>query len=335
MDKLYILLLLFSFLPGFRMEVYSPFPVSETANMASAVEREPSDSLMIVFWNLENFFDYKDEGMSDSDKEFSEKGQRRWSKRRFFTKCRATAKALSMVDSRKLPDIVGVAEVENEYVARSIINATLLQKFGYRAIHFEGQDSRGIDCAMLYRKKAFSSVQAFPARIKSDRPTRDILVAECMTATGDSLLVFVNHHPSKYGGSKSEARRALAVRRLRELSDSLYALGWRQQVAIGDFNDIPSSWIYDILRQSFICLSSALHKRGEGSIRFNGTWELIDQVWVSPSLASRARTSVVRIPALLTRDSAHAGEKPLRTYSGPRYLGGISDHLPIVLYLCL
>ena len=79
------------------MEAYSPFPVSEKANMASSVEREPSDSLMIVFWNLENFFDYKDEGMSDSDKEFSEKGQRRWSKRRFFTKCRATAKALAQV----------------------------------------------------------------------------------------------------------------------------------------------------------------------------------------------------------------------------------------------
>ncbi len=45
------------------MEAYSPFPVSERANMASAVEREPSDSLMIVFGNLDNFFDYKDEGM--------------------------------------------------------------------------------------------------------------------------------------------------------------------------------------------------------------------------------------------------------------------------------
>lgn len=295
-------------------------------------EKSP-DSLMIVFWNLENFFDYKDGGLSDADNEFSEKGLRGWSKKRFFTKCRAVAKALSMVDSRKLPEMVGVAEVENEYVVRSIISSTLLQKFGYRAVHFDGPDPRGIDCALLYRKNVFSSVKAFPARVRSDRPTRDILVAQCVTAAGDSLLVFVNHHPSKYGGGESEGRRAAAVLRLRELSDSLLLCGWRHQVAIGDFNDLPSSRVYDILRPSLTCLSSAVQARGEGSIRFNGTWELIDQIWVSSSIAPRARTAVVRLPALLTRDSSHAGEKPLRTYSGPRYLGGVSDHLPIVLYL--
>lgn len=335
MDKLWIFLLPGVFVAGLKIEASALCPVSGAPVVVFNTERAASDSLLIVFWNLENFFDYKDDGLSDSDKEFSEKGQRRWSKKRFFTKCRAVSKALSMIDSRKLPDIVGVAEVENEYVVRSIINASFLQKFGYRAIHFESPDPRGIDCAMLYRKSVFSSVKAFPARIKSDRPTREILVARCVTAAGDSLLVFVNHHPSKYGGGASDSRRTAAVLRLCELSDSLSDIGWKRQVAIGDFNDVPSSGIYDTLRRNLTCLSSPMQARGEGSIRFNGTWELIDQAWVSPLLAPRARTAVARIPALLTRDSAHAGEKPLRTYSGPRYLGGISDHLPIVIYICL
>ena len=34
---------------------------------------------------------------------------------------------------------------------------------------------------------------------------------------------------------------------------------------------------------------------------------------------------------LMIKDSAHGGTKPRRTNSGPRYLGGLSDHLPIIV----
>ena len=40
---------------------------------------------------------------------------------------------------------------------------------------------------------------------------------------------------------------------------------------------------------------------------------------------------LVEIPFLMTEDRSHAGRKPLRTYSGPRYTGGVSDHLPVIL----
>ena len=73
--------------------------------------------------------------------------------------------------------------------------------------------------------------------------------------------------------------------------------------------------------------------RGEGTIRFNGRWELIDQCFVSPGLAAKADFRICRIPFLTTRDSAHSGEKPLRTYQGPRYLGGVSDHYPILVHI--
>ena len=36
-------------------------------------------------------------------------------------------------------------------------------------------------------------------------------------------------------------------------------------------------------------------------------------------------------PFLLTRDSAHSALKPFRTWSGPRWTGGVSDHLPIAV----
>ena len=38
-----------------------------------------------------------------------------------------------------------------------------------------------------------------------------------------------------------------------------------------------------------------------------------------------------QIPFLMTYEKKYPGMKPLRTYSGPRYVGGVSDHFPIIL----
>ena len=75
-----------------------------------------------------------------------------------------------------------------------------------------------------------------------------------------------------------------------------------------------------------------LHQGHEGSIRYKGKWELIDFFMVSEDVRS-SEMEVVRIPFLMTYDRKYPGEKPLRTYSGPRYLGGVSDHCPIIIKL--
>ena len=101
-----------------------------------------------------------------------------------------------------------------------------------------------------------------------------------------------------------------------------------------------------------------LSRRGFGTIKFDGKWDFIDHIYVSPALVSvpmspatfdsflgeanrrtdkvgtpsaRAQMRILRIPFLLTRDTVHSGEKPLRTYTGPRHTGGVSDHLPVLL----
>lgn len=289
-------------------------------------------SLTIAFWNLENFFDWKDDGLSTSDTEFSSAGPRHWTKSRFYAKAGAVAKALGgLGDGGELPDIVGFAEVENRFVVSSIVNATYLRKYDYGIAHYDSPDPRGIDCALIYRKAKFSAVQSFPYPVRGSRPTRDILVVQFVTTQGDSLAVFINHHPSKYGGNESENRRVEAVEALLAASDSLYGCGWQNQAVLGDFNDVPSSPVYEGLKASLRCLSAELEEVGEGSIRFDGRWELIDQCWVRGFGGEGLETRVVHIPALEVKDSPHAGTKPLRTYSGPRYLGGVSDHCPIVL----
>jgi hypothetical protein len=142
----------------------------------------------------------------------------------------------------------------------------------------------------------------------------------------------VNHHPSKFGGDSTDWRRRAAVRTLCGAVDSLHRAGWRRIVAVGDFNDTPDQPLYDDIPLENLALPLA--RAGEGTLRYDGRWELIDQAYVSADVVrSGCRMRILRLPALMTRDAAHSGEKPLRTYAGPRYLGGVSDHCPILLEL--
>lgn len=292
-------------------------------------------TLAVLFFNVENFFDTRDSGGGDSDREFSARGERRWTRRRFDAKCAALAKTLFYAEDAlgALPDLVGFAEVENRYVLRCLLDRTALKKTDYEIIHFESRDHRGIDVALLYRRSRLRLVDARPVRIPG-LETRDILLAQFVDQeTGDSLAVSVNHHPSKYGGAEGEAGRLVVARAMLAAHDSLRAVGWARQLAVGDFNDVPGGPAPAFLASALVPLAPPLAARGEGTIRFDGRWELIDQAFVSPELAPGAEMAVFRPPFLLVKDTAHGGEKPLRTYVGPRYNGGVSDHLPILVRL--
>ena len=292
-------------------------------------------ALQVLFWNLENFFDWKDGGGGESDAEFSSFGARRWTKRRFGAKCRAIAKAILYIAQQTgaPPDVIGVAEVENYWVLRHLVDDTPLSAMGYGIVHFDSPDHRGIDCGLLYRKGRLRLAGAKPVHVRLDDgsvlETRDILLASLVTAAGDSIAITVNHHPSKYGGTASEPKRQAAMRTLKTLADSLAREGWSGQLAIGDFNDTPDACT--VLEEVYVNLAAPLARAGQGSLRFDGRWELIDQAFCTPALAGRTRMEVVRLPFLMVRDSVHPGDKPLRTYSGPRYLGGVSDHCPILV----
>ena len=337
------------------------------------------EGMTVMFWNLENFFDFKDDGTGESDREFSAVGERRWTKSRFYRKCQAVAKTVLWAG---IPDIVGVAEVENRFVLRQLVGKTALRKLDYETVHFDSPDPRGIDCALLYRASRLTLVSAKPCQVSAPGlQTRDILLAQFLTPSGDSLAVLVNHHPSKYGGGETDWRREVAVARLRALGDSLAASGWTRAVAVGDFNDTPDNALFNSLAPALsLCRMtgptaeyiredlpaerdadertfsrngsappdrgisrrelSASHSagrqslKGRGSIRFNGEWQLIDLCFVSPALAGGASFRVLEPPFLTERDAAHSGDRPLRTYSGPRYLGGVSDHRPILVHIC-
>ena len=319
----------------------------------------PPDSLSVMCWNVENFFDWRDESTTESDTEFSASGERHWTWKRFQAKANAFAKALLWVadDTGFLPDIVGLEEVENAFVLRQLLQKTALRKLDYNYVHYPSPDRRGIDVALLYRTSQLELVDSKPCHLyEADTvmATRDILL--CVFRWKDSVIpgtssvnpgsssvipgltrnlfaVLINHHPSKYGGAaESEPRRRIAVDRLRFLADSLAAEGVDRIIAGGDFNDTPDNPVFHRLEPALKPLHTALFRRGEGTIKYDGKWDLIDHFYASPALLEASPSMhILRIPFLLTRDNAHSGEKPLRTYTGPRYAGGVSDHLPIIV----
>ena len=288
----------------------------------------------LLFWNLENFFDYHDDSLSVADREFSSFGERHWTKKRFYVKCNAVAKALLWIGEQRggMPDILAFAEIENRFVLKKLLTETALRKLDYRIVHYDSPDPRGIDVALLYRGDRWDLLSSKPCRVGQ---TRDILqVSLGRKGAGDSLAILVNHHPSKYGGATaSQIRRQAAVDRLRSVADSLMENGERRIVALGDFNDTPDNPLYRRLSPPLFPLADSLHRAGRGTIRFNGRWELIDLGFVSSALLPAARMEILSLPFLMVRDSSHPGDKPLRTYEGPRYRGGVSDHLPIYIVI--
>lgn len=307
----------------------------------------------IMFWNLENFFDYFDDGRSSSDSDFSSRGVRRWTKARFEKKCVMVGKTLLWAGERcsadaEPPDIVGVCEVENGFVLNRLVHTPVLEKAGYGYVHYDSPDRRGIDVALLYRKgrvRVLSSRAVHVCRPDgSVMPTRDILYVHVeMLSDGGGVSgepdsprmhILVNHHPSKFSGAKASARgRNMAMETLRSICDSLAAASGEPVVAMGDFNDTPDAEQFSIVAGRLENLAAPLSERGEGSIRFEGRWELIDHFLVGNcgDAGPEWEMNVLRPPFLMVQDRSYAGFKPFRTYVGPRYAGGVSDHLPVFL----
>jgi hypothetical protein len=86
-------------------------------------------------------------------------------------------------------------------------------------------------------------------------------------------------------------------------------------------------------------LAAGHSRQGKGSYKYQGKWEMIDQVLVSKVMTDSASVwqvvagsfRVVDAPFLLTNDETYPGQKPFPTYGGYRYSGGYSDHLPVLV----
>ena len=332
------------------------FTLCLSGQNSGSFENSKRGDIRIVFYNTENYFDIYNDSLTYDD-EFTPDGEKGWTYNRFRTKTMNLYKTFVAIGETEPPEIICLAEIENNYVLSELIGQTPLVKFDYEIVHYDSPDSRGIDVGLLYRRDAIrlSASHPIPVYFNDDtlKHTRDILYSKLVLPSGDTLHIFVNHWPSRLGGiKKSEFLRLQVAKVLRKAVDSvLLTDSCASIICLGDFNDEPfNTSITEGLKamtptESYICnglynLSGNLLEQCHcGTYRYRNTWNMFDQVIVSGSLLSESKSTgtcenclhIADYDFLLVEEEKYGGKKPFRTYLGPVYKGGFSDHLPVYL----
>ena len=330
--------------------------------VAMGAQAQKKLSLYAVgFYNQENLFDTcHDEGKRDYD--FLPSGSYKWNGLKYTHKLHNMAQALADMGTDRLPGIgcavIGVSEVENARVLDDLTSQPPLKQRGYKYVHVEGPDKRGIDCALLYNPRFFTVrdvrlVPYVPAKdMAPDFTTRGFLTVSG-TLAGEHVTAVVCHWPSRGAAS---VYREWAAQQVRALKDSLLAADPACKVMVmGDMNDDP---INKSMTEGLSCkpdiakvgandmynpFYNILDKEGRGTLFYSGSWNLFDQIVMTPNMLNPKGSkdySTLKFfsnqihtrPYLLQSEGKYKGA-PKRTTAGGVWLDGYSDHLPVVVYL--
>ena len=294
----------------------------------------PARAEKILWYNAENFCDTRHDTLKN-DFDFLPNGTYHWTPGRYWRKLDNLSRVVAAVAEQDgWPMLVGMCEIENDSVLHDLTTRSPLRAARYQYVHFEGPDLRGVDCCLLYQPRLFRLQGAEAVRVPSAerglRPTRDILHVWGTQVRTDSLLhVFVLHFPSRAGGSLASTRnRMLAAETLCQALDKLQG---QRILVMGDFNAEPKDPIFQPILQRLVSLVPQRRKelkKAQGSYCYQGLWGYIDHMLVSPSMQSccESLVHVAKFPFLLTEKGT-----PWRTFQGPVYKGGYSDHLPLYI----
>lgn len=287
-------------------------------------------SFTVMSYNIENAFDtMHDEGKNDY--EFCEGGERKWSYTRLFNKLKSVGKVIAAADEKRPLDLIGLCEVENDTVMHYLTQRTPLRTIGYKYLMTHSPDERGIDVALLYSLFTFHPFENQSIRNSLPKQqTRDILHVAGTLASGDTLDVYVVHLPSKKGGSEGHRLSMHLCQQLQAHTDSVRQHRHHPNIIVmGDFNAETNSQQLKLLTRSHHLIDRTA-KLQPGTYKYQGEWSILDHILTHTTTLSHQQTRILTLPFLLEKDSPNGGEKPKRTYLGPAYKGGISDHLPVV-----
>lgn len=307
----------------------------------------------IVFYNVENLFDTINQ-TDVIDEEFLPDGKLQWTKQRYQTKLDHLSQVIT-TNLKENPVLIGLAEIENGSVVLDLAKTGRLANTKYKLAHKDSPDARGIDCALLYDSDRFKplvitnllvSIDSIP-----DFKTRDILYVKGELQGKRTMHIFVNHWPSRRGGeAESEIKRIRAAEVARAKIDEILKDDPKANIILmGDFNDHPNNKsIENILKAKQITDKKADlynllyddHLAGLGTHNYNNEWGVLDQFIVSKALyKGKRKIKLLTKDAVIVKEDFQlytAGDgtkKPATTYSGSKYFGGYSDHLPIQLTL--
>lgn len=291
-----------------------------------------------------------DKGVSDG--EFTPEGEKNWTESKYQKKLKDLAQTIQGLEN-KHPVIVGLTEVEDKGVVEDLINTYPLSEFKLEIIHQDSPDTRGIDTCLLYDKEHVKYLSHQYLRINFpwnlDIKTRDILFFEC-EMDNEHFWIVVNHWPSRRSESSEKKRIHVAISVQERIKSIMLKHPDSKCLMMGDFNDEPNNLSItrylkaksskNISSDEFYNLAYVPFEKGKGSSVHEGNWLMIDQIMVNRAFLQNnnkgigIRNESMKIgndDTLIHRSKYE--EKPNQTYLGDRYVGGISDHLPIYVIL--
>jgi endonuclease/exonuclease/phosphatase family metal-dependent hydrolase len=210
----------------------------------------------------------------------------------------------------------------------------------YQIIYHESEDRRGIDVALAYNPETFRVLHDTALSVRFEKQpqlrTRDILhVSGVIQEWNDTIHVFMCHFPSRYGGAaQSEYKRLAAMNMLTNAIAEVYEKNPSAQIVVmGDFNDYPHNKSPQTLVSSFTHnkILKTIDSLHEGTYVYKGVWNELDHCYISETISQNHSYSYSIIShEFMLQEHKNGKTKPRRTYLGSYYLGGYSDHLPIM-----
>lgn len=319
-----------------------------------------------AFYNLENLFDtLHDEGHNDY--EYLPDGANNWGTLKYTNKLKNMAQVLSKLGTEittkkglkqvcKSPAIIGVSEVENIHVLEDLLKEPTLKDKGWKIIHIEGPDYRGVDCAFFYDPTQFELenyhlTQFIYENGDTVRHTRGFLLASGKIA-GEKCHFIVCHWPSRAATSMF---REMGGRQVKAMIDSLQKEEPNAKVIVmGDLNDDPKDKSVSEALGAKHKLNDIgpldmynpwwemLYKVGQGTLLYDGKWNLFDQIIMTGTYLNSGnekdysqlkyyRHEIYLRDFLINQEGKNKGA-PKRTHAAGVWLNGYSDHLPTQLF---
>lgn len=307
-----------------------------------------ADGSLFVSWNVENFFDDRDDPANhDADEDWFGTDPSA-----FARKVDALRDAVLLYNDGHGPDILAMVEVESlrcVEALRDALNARLTAAWRYSGIvQRDDRTGRRFAPAILTRLAIREDLTRGP----SDFGNRRILEAH-LESEGRPLVILEAHWTSRLRGDETVEKRSryaeamygryLALRRSEPGLDVILA---------GDFNDEPDDpsltdslhAVTDpaLVREAdaepdLLDLVTTPSLRGEGTYYLNGRWEFLDHILAPPELLDDRGWS-------LRRDTLEIGNFPdlrqgrtgrPRKFGGPNsgVARGYSDHFALAVRL--
>ena len=308
----------------------------------------------IAFWNLENLFDIElSPRRSEKLERAIGKDLKGWDQPTLDRKIGQLASIVRQMNGGQGPDLLGVCEVENEFVVKQLADVLALPGRSYGVAHHDTSDQRGIDVAFIFDTNRFTATEQFSHFVMRRTATRDLLQVNFQTSAGRTLVLVGNHWPSRSGGElESAAYRAVAGETLSYFHERiLEVLGPTTPVlAAGDFNDEPGDTSlvdYALSARSrtrvihadsprFFNLMWPLMGEGLGSFYFDNFPNMLDQFLVNKNLLRETSSikmisnsaTILRFPEMVGQ-GRYPTPIPFGGMGKPVNLNGFSDHFPI------